>query len=169
MEKLVKNLSKTLPLVILVASSVFGIYEGFNNLQSPSFDGIWSIINYYYAKDLVVHSMYGLLIGFHNISLALIYGVLGFISGGVFTTKFLINSWKLWTIGLITFTDIYLKIFIILEALSSTGIVFSVMLLGYSVFIRKKDTKIILKILCFFIIILLIGGVVEYYALSRMG
>lgn len=160
------KLIKSLPLLMLVSSSIYGIYEGLTQLQTPTFEGIWSIINYYYAKDLVTNSMYGLSIGFHNIFLSLVYGVIGFVSGGVFTTKFLINSWRLWTTGLITFNGIYLKLFIILEALSSTGVVFSTMLLGYYFLIKKKNSLIPLKLLCVFLIILLIGGVVEYYALS---
>ena len=161
------KLMKTLPLLILVVSSVYGIYEGLNKSQTPAFDGIWSIINYYYAKDIVVNSMYGLKIGFHNIYLSLIYGVLGFISGGLFTAKFLFSSWMVWTTTLITATNIDLKLFIVLEALSSVGIIFSVMILGYSVLIKNRDYMIPLKLLCVFIIILLIGGVVEYYALTR--
>jgi len=160
------KLTKFIPILVCFLSSIYGIYLGLNKSIGKNFnDGISNIIGLYYAKDQVVNSMHGVTFGLHNIFLSIFYGVLGFMSGGIFVIKFLITSWDLWITGFRSMPDA--RLFIVLESLCSTGSIICIMILGYTIFLKKVSYKRLLILLSVFLILLLVAGGIEYNVLSK--
>lgn len=160
---------KLFPPVIITASILLGIIHGLtitvNESQSNS---LWGMVNYLYMINKLTESNdTWLVIVSHNILWSFICGILGLLSGGVFSTKFLFNWWSMWVLTLKTHTSVTTWLFVLLESIGMTGIVLSVIFIGFSFLIKRR--VLFWQILTLFISIMLpiIGAVIEEYDITN--
>jgi len=160
---------KLFPPAIITVSILLGIIHGLtitvNESQSNS---LWGMVNYLYMIDrLTENNGTWLVIVSHNLLWSFICGILGLLSGGVFSTKFLFNWWSMWVITLKTHTSITTWLFVLLESIGMTGIVLSVIFIGFSFFIKRRVLAWQILTLFINITIIIIGAVIEEYDIKN--
>jgi hypothetical protein len=160
---------KYFPFIIIALSSLLGIINGLKiPVTEDLSNNLWELIDFFdMSEELHEIGKSWYLIAKHNILWSFLYGILGLLSGGIFAMKFLYNGWFIWAQGFKHYIDIPTRIFIILESFGMTGIVVSVMSLGYDVLIKKKYRVYQSIAIGVCLIFLIIGAVVETYGITN--
>ncbi|AFK87037.1 MULTISPECIES: hypothetical protein [Thermoanaerobacterium] len=152
-----------IPLIITLIPILMGIISGLRVRPNDEISsGILDILNRMGIFEKPELRNLWIKIIIHNLSLSLLVGMLGLISGGIFTILYLFSWWSLW-IETIKINSIAKCFFVIPESIGITVVVLFSMYIGLNYLVYRRYSKYQIALFLTGIALIAIGGVIEQY------